>query len=252
MNASPYVSPSTGRRVKAVLFDTFGTVVDWRSGVADAVGPFLASHGAQVNPHAFADEWRAQYEPSMQPIRSGERSFTPLDVLHRENLERALEVAGIDASSVPHDELAHLTRAWERIGPWPDSVAGIRELGRRFIVGPLSNANTALLYSMAEYGQLPWSIILGADTTRAYKPSPDAYLSMAALLRLKPGEVMLAAAHNYDLAAAREAGLATGFILRAREFGEKQTTDLEPEQIWDVHAESITDLAAQMTGAGVV
>ena len=243
---SPYTSPSTGRAVQAVLFDTFGTVVDWRSGVSAAVRAFAAGHALDLDPEEFADAWRAQYGPAMERVRSGERPFASLDTLHRENLETVLRSRGIDPGAVDPAELDSLNTAWHYLPPWPDSVAGIREISRDFIVGPLSNGHTALLVHMAKAAGLPWDVILGSDISRAYKPSPEAYRTPAALLGLDPGEVMLAAAHHGDLAAARRTGLATGFIARPAEYGPGQAIDIAPGQDWDLAATSITDLARQL------
>lgn len=230
--------------LKAVLFDTFGTVVDWRAGVASAVATFASRHGLSLDPGEFADAWRARYQPAMGRVRDGERPFASLDVLHRENLEAALAEAGVDPGAFPPGDLDELNRAWHFLPPWADSVAGLTEVKREFIIGPLSNGNTALLVDMAKAAGLPWDVVLGSDVTRAYKPSPEAYLRQAALLGLEPGEVMLAAAHNRDLAAARKTGLATAFIVRPAEHGPGQGTDLEPEDDWDFSVTSITDLAA--------
>jgi 2-haloacid dehalogenase len=245
-----YTAPSTGRRVRAVLFDTFGTVVDWRSGVAAAVGAFARDHGLTLDPEEFADAWRARYQPAMRRVRSGERPFVSLDVLHRENLDDALRAHDIDPGGFADGELDELPRGWHFLPPWPDSVEGIRQVKRDFIVGPLSNGNTALLVDMAKAAGLAWDVVLGSDVTRAYKPSPDAYLKQAAFLGLEPGEVMLAAAHGSDLAAARELGLATAFIARPAEHGPGRQIDLEPAADWDLSATSITGLAEQLRPAG--
>lgn len=241
-----YRSPSTGRVLRAVVFDTFGSVVDWRTGVARQCAAFFTKHGLNLDAARFADAWRACYEPSMTPIRNGTRGYTPLEVLHRENLENTFEQFGIAHTALPAADLDDLNRAWERLDPWPDSIPGIAALGTEYLVGPLSNANTALLGAMARHAGLPWTVVMGSDVTRAYKPSADAYLEMTAALRLEPGEVMMAAAHNYDLAAARKAGLATGFIARPTELGPGQTKDLEPESDWDVSTDSILALAARL------
>jgi 2-haloacid dehalogenase len=244
-----YVSPSTGHVIKAVLFDTFGTVVDWRSGVARDVAAFAKRLRIDLDAVAFADAWRAKYEPSMEPIRNGSREFVPLDQLHLENLYATLPEFGLDAADFADGDLADLNAAWERLDPWEDSVAGLAELGRHVIVGPLSNANLALLLRMALRAKLPWTVIVGSDVTRAYKPTPPAYLNMARILRLDPGEVMLAAAHNRDLTSAQRAGLGTAFIPRPTEFGARQTQDLTAEGDWDLVGTSILDLAGRFADA---
>jgi 2-haloacid dehalogenase len=244
-----YVSPSTGRLIKAVLFDTFGSVVDWRSGVARDVAAFAKGHRIDLDAVAFADAWRAKYEPSMEPVRNGSRGFVPLDQLHLENLHATLSEFSLDAGGFDDDELADLNAAWERLDPWEDSVAGLAELGRRVIVGPLSNANLALLLRMALRAKLPWSVIIGSDATRAYKPTIEAYRKMVWMLRLDPGEVMLAAAHNCDLMFAQRAGLGTAFIRRPTELGAGQTEDLATEGDWDLVCVSIIDLASRFADA---
>ena len=235
--------------MRAVLFDTFGTVVDWRSGIAAAVREFAARHALSLDPGGFADDWRSRYQPSMKRVRSGERPFVSLDTLHMENLEAVLGARGLVPGAFPPDDLDCLNRAWHFLPPWPDSVAGIGQVKRDFIVGPLSNGNTALLVDMAKAAGLPWDLILGSDVTRAYKPAPEAYLGQAAMLGLEPGEVMLAAAHNGDLAAARKAGLATAFIARPTEYGPGQESDRTPSRDWDAAATSITGLATQLGAA---
>jgi 2-haloacid dehalogenase len=241
-----FLAPSTGLTVRAVLFDVFGTVVDWRSGIAAAAATFARGHGLELDPYAFADSWRRQYQPAMQRVRAGERPYVSLDVLHRENLDGVLRELGLDPDDVGPGELDQLARAWHFLPPWPDSVAGIAAIRRGYVVGPLSNGNTALLLDMAKAAGLPWDLILGSDVSQAYKPDPEAYLRPAALLGLRPGEVMLAAAHESDLAAARESGLATAFIARPLEHGPTaagaglagSTTD------WDLAGASLTELAA--------
>jgi 2-haloacid dehalogenase len=232
-------------QIKAVVFDTFGTVVDWRSGIAREVAPFIARHGLAVTPAAFADGWRGRYQPAMERIRSGQRSYVPLDVLHRENLADLLaELA--PGAAFPSEELDELTLAWHRLDPWPDAVAGLTRLKQRYIIGPLSNGNIALLVNMAKRAGIPWDVILGADISRAYKPDPTSYTATAAALDIAPGECMLVAAHNGDLGAARRAGLATGFVARPTEHGPGQTSDLAPTADWDVVAADFEELAEKL------
>jgi 2-haloacid dehalogenase len=243
-----YIAPSTGRTVRAVLFDVFGTVVDWRSGIAAAVRPFADRHGLELDPHAFADSWRGQYRPAMERVRSGARPFVTLDVLHRENLDDALRAHGLDPGALDPGELDVLARAWHFLPPWPDSVAGIAAIKRGgYIVGPLSNGNTLLLLDMAKTAGLPWDLILGSDVSRAYKPDPEAYLRPATLLELEPGEVMLAAAHPGDLAAARGAGLATAFVARPAEHGPPAAAEaVTATGDWDLAGSSITEIAGRL------
>jgi 2-haloacid dehalogenase len=227
----------------ALLFDVFGTVVDWRSGIAREAAPFLARHGVATEAGAFADAWRRRYQPAMEAVRSGARPFTRLDTLHRENLEAVLRDAGADPAAIPPPELDHLTRAWHRLDPWPDAVAGLRRLKTRFVIAPLSNGNVALLLNMAKRAGLPWDAILGAEVARAYKPRPEAYLRTADILGLPPAACMLVAAHNDDLAAARAVGFQAAFIPRPAEHGPGQSRDLAPAQEWEVVAPDFGALA---------
>ena len=233
-------------QVKALVFDVFGTVVDWRSGIAREAAAFFAERSIAVDAEAFADAWRRRYQPAMEEVRTGRRPFTRLDVLHRENLELVLADFGIDPKREGEVALDALNRAWHRLDPWPDTVAGLVRLKTKFFIAPLSNGNIVLLANMAKHGGLPWDAILGAEVARAYKPQPEAYLRTAEVLGMRPDEVALIAAHNNDLGAARKAGLRTGFVARPAEHGATQTTDLRAEQDWDVVATSFTDLATRL------
>ncbi|MBN3766603.1 haloacid dehalogenase type II [Burkholderia sp. Ac-20365] len=233
--------------VKACVFDVFGTLVDWRGGVAREAAAFLQKHGRNAqDAEKFADAWRARYQPAMQRVRSGERPFTKLDVLHRENLEEVLPEFGIDIGQVAAADLDDLNLAWHRLDPWPDTVAGLTRLKSKYIIAPLSNGNVRLMIDMAKHGGLPWDAILGAEVARAYKPSPETYLRTAEVLSLSPGEVCMVAAHNSDLAAAQKCGLKTAFIPRLHEHGASQTTDLKPEGTWDWTASDLVDLAKHL------
>jgi 2-haloacid dehalogenase len=231
--------------VQALVFDVFGTVVDWRGGIAREATGFLARHAPNADPAAFADAWRRRYSPAMEEVRSGRRPFIRLDVLHRENLEALLPEFGIDSSAVPPLELDALNLAWHRLDPWPDSVPGLGRLKLGFIIAPLSNGNIRLMLDLAKRAGLPWDAILGAEIAQAYKPAPEAYLRTAEALMLKPQQVCLVAAHNDDLAAARRCGLRTAFIPRPMEHGPRQTTDPARED-WDVIATDMEDLASQL------
>lgn len=231
----------------ALVFDVFGTVVDWREGIARELGAFLARHGvAEADPRAVADAWRRRYQPAMEECRSGRRPFTRLDVLHRENLEAVLSDSGLDVRAIAAGELDELNRAWHRLDPWPDAIPGLQRLKKRFVIAPLSNGNVALLLNMAKRAGLPWDAILGAEVAGAYKPRPEAYLRTADILGLRPDALCLVAAHNDDLRAARACGLRTAFVLRATEHGPEQATDLAPTERWDWIARDFVDLAAQL------
>ncbi len=233
--------------LRALVFDVFGTVVDWRSGVIGEVTEFARRHAqTTVDSAAFADIWRSHYSPSMEEVRSGRRPFTRLDVLHRESLEKTLATFGVSVASLPAQALTELNLAWHRLDPWPDSVPGLIRLKRRYIIAPLSNGNIRLMLDMAKRAGLPWDAILGAEIAQAYKPAPQAYLRTAEILDLRPEQICMVAAHNSDLAAARLCGMRTAFIPRPAEHGPGQTKDLVPEQDWDVVARDMLDLAQKL------
>jgi 2-haloacid dehalogenase len=221
--------------VKALIFDVFGTCVDWRTSVAREVAAVLP----EVDALAFAAAWRAEYDPAMARIREGGRGYVPLDDLHLENLRR---VAGSFGVAAPDS----LNAAWEKLDPWPDVVPGLERLKKTRIIAPCSNGSIALMTRLAKYAGLPWDCILGAEIARDYKPKSQVYLASCAALRLEPREVMMVAAHNDDLAAARDAGLATGFVPRPAEHGPDQTTDLAPSSDWDLVAGDFEDLAGRL------
>jgi 2-haloacid dehalogenase len=241
----------TIENVKAVLFDVFGTVVDWRSGVAREAGFFLNSHGIKLaDPARFADAWRRRYSPSMEEVRSGRRPFTRLDVLHRENLMAILPDFGIDQAAISAAELDDLNHVWHRLDPWPDVITGLVRLKSTHIIAPLSNGNISLMIDMAKRAGLPWDAILGAEVAQAYKPTPEAYVRTADILGLRPEQICMVAAHNSDLAAARSCGLKTAFVPRSHEHGPEQTTDLVAEQDWDIIAPDFIALAAALQNRG--
>ncbi len=230
--------------VKALVFDVFGTCVDWRGSVIAEGAALSARTGLKVDWAAFADAWRAEYQPSMQRVRSGGRPWTVLDILHRESLEKLVDRFGL--SSLSAAERDHLNLVWHRLQPWPDTVPGLTRLKRRYLVMPLSNGNFVLLAEMAKSAGLPWDGVLSAELFRHYKPQPAAYLGAVELLGLEPGQVMMVAAHNDDLKAAATVGLRTGFVCRPAEHGPGQTTDLGPTGDWDVTADHFLDLADKL------
>ncbi|ARP80232.1 haloacid dehalogenase, type II [Bordetella genomosp. 8] len=232
--------------IKALLFDVFGTVVDWRTSVARQLRPFLEQHGIQDDPHDVANAWRKKYQPALDEVRSGRRPFVKLDVLHRENLEALLADYKLDVGALSEETLNDLNLIWHRLDPWPDSVAGLRRLKQRFIIAPMSNGNIRLMTDMAKGAGLPWDAILGAEVVKAYKTSPEAYLRTAEVLDLRPEEICMVAAHNSDLAAARKCGFHTAFVLRPTEYGPDQKTNLRAEQDWDWVADDMGQLATKM------
>ncbi|MCK9485133.1 MAG: haloacid dehalogenase type II [Dehalococcoidia bacterium] len=232
--------------LRALLFDVFGTVVDWRSGVARE-GEALASRLGlpRTDWGQVADRWRALYQPAMEEVRSGRRPFVPLDTLHRENLEAVLAEFGI--KDLPAAEVDEFSRAWHRLDPWPDSVEGLTRLKARYIVAPQSNGNIALIVNMAKRAGLPWDCVLGAEVTGHYKPDPECYREACRLLGLRGEECMMVAAHQGDLIAARDAaGVRTAFIPRPLEYGPGAARDLTPRAEFDVVADSLVALAERL------
>jgi 2-haloacid dehalogenase len=230
--------------VKALVFDTFGTVVDWRTSVTQEVEQLARRKGLTVDGAKFADAWRAGYRPSMDRVRTGKLPWTKLDRLHRMTLDQILIDFGIKGLS--ETETDTLNRAWHRLRPWPDAVAGLTRLKKRFIIAPLSNGNISLMTDMAKHSGLPWDCILGAELARHYKPDREVYQSAADILDLQPAEVMMVAAHSGDLRAAKEVGLRTAFVTRPLEYGPNGKPDLEAAIPVDISAKDFNDLASQM------
>jgi 2-haloacid dehalogenase len=230
--------------VKALVFDTFGTVVDWRSSVAREVAAVAARKGVTIDAATFADAWRAGYGPSMNRVRRGELPWTKLDDLHRMILDALLVEYRLTGLS--GDEKDALNRAWHRLTPWPDAVAGLTRLKKKFVIAPLSNGNISLMTNLAKYGGLPWDAILGAELVHHYKPDREVYQSAADILDLKTGEVMMVAAHLGDLRAAKQVGLRTAFVARPKEFGPEGKPDLKADGIADLPATDFNDLARQL------
>ena len=231
-------------RVKALVFDVFGTVVDWRSSIAREVDDFAARHGLALDGQQFALDWRALYQPAMDKVRQGRMGFVKLDVLHRMNLDELLARHGI--AGLAEAEIDHLNNAWHRLDPWPDAVPGLNRLHGKYILGTMSNGNVRLMVDMAKRAGLPWDVILGAEVSRSYKPQPETYLTGVDYLSMQPDEVMLVAAHNGDLVAASKCGLATGFVARPDEYGPAQSRDTRAEHDFDVVADSFLDLADKL------
>jgi 2-haloacid dehalogenase len=229
---------------EAVLFDVFGTVVDWRSGIARAVEARLTSYRSGIDGYAIADQWRGLYQPSMEAVRSGKRPWTILDVLHRESLDEVL--AKNDLRAVTDADRQWLVNAWHRLPPWPDVSVGLMRLKAKYIIGPLSNGNVGLLTRMGKNVGLPWDVILGAEVARAYKPLPEAYRAAARALNLAPERVMLVAAHNSDLAAARREGLLTGYVERPNEYGPGKPGSQPESEPWDVVSPNFDALATAL------
>ena len=232
------------KEVKALVFDVFGTAVDWRGSIIAEGRALGRAHGVKVDWEAFADAWRAGYAPAMDRVRRGELPWASIDVLHRMILAQVLANFGIDG--LTEDEKDDFNRVWHRLKPWPDSVNGLARLKKRYTVATLSNGNMALLVNMAKHGGLPWDCVLSAELFHHYKPDREVYLGAARLLGVRPRELMMAAAHKSDLDAAAAAGLRTAFVQRPQEFGDPAKEDLTPEKRFDLNVKDFGDLAAKL------
>ena len=231
--------------LKALVFDVFGTVVDWRSSLIEQARALGARNGIAADWERLVVAWRAGYQPSMDRVRKGEVPWTNLDALHRGTLDRLLAEFGI--AGLDEADKVELNLGWHRLTPWPDSVPGLTRLKRKFIIATLSNGNVKLLVDMGKWGGLPWDTVLSAEIVRRYKPDPATYLSAVEVLGdSEPDAVMMVAAHNGDLVAAAALGLRTAFIARPREHGPGQTRDTRAEHNFTIVARDFEDLAAQL------
>jgi len=230
--------------VKALVFDVFGTVVDWRGSIIREGQALGRRKKLKVDWPAFADAWRAGYRPAMARVRSGELPWTKIDDLHRLILDDLL--LRFPLGRLAGEDIDHLNRVWHRLKPWPDARAGLARLKRRHVIATLSNGNVGLLTNMAKHAKLPWDCILSAEVVRHYKPDPETYLGAADLLGVKPAELMMVAAHKDDLHAARACGLKTAFVPRPKEYGPAVKPDVSRDPAFDLHARDFNDLARQL------
>jgi 2-haloacid dehalogenase len=235
---------SAPRQIRALIFDVFGTVVDWRGSIIRECKALGRRRKIAADWDAFADAWRAGYQPAMARVRSGELPWMNIDQLHRMILDGLLPKFGLE--DLDEAELDHLNRVWHRLDPWPDARKGLALLKRRHVIATLSNGNVSLLVNMAKHGGLPWDTVLSAELFRHYKPDPEAYLGAAAMLGFEPSEVMMVAAHKDDLRAAQACGLAAAFVGRPREKGPKVKVDVKPEPAFDFNARDFVDLAGKL------
>jgi len=244
--SSPRAQPDPDRlaMVKAMTFDVFGTVVDWRSSIIREGEQLTVRTGIEVDWPRFADAWRAGYGPAMRRVRSGELPWTRIDDLHRMILDGLIPEFGLTAL----DEAARddLNRVWHRLSPWPDTVSGLTRLRTRYVLASLSNGNVALLVNMAKHSGLPWDAVLSAELAHQYKPDPEVYLTAADLLGLEPEQVMMVAAHKGDLRAAAALGFKTAYVPRPLEYGPDREIDTTPDPSFDVNATDFNDLADRL------
>ena len=236
--------------VKALLFDVFGTVVDWRTGIAIEVQMIAKKYNIELNADDFADAWRAEYQPAMEQIRSGKRSFTILDILHLENLKKI--APRFNLNNLSNEDLNFLVSAWHRLPGWPDSSQGLNKLKKKFILATQSNGNIALIVNMAKYSNLSWDVILGAEVLGHYKPEPQAYIKACKALNLKPSECLMVAAHDDDLKAASLQGMKTAYVHRPFEYGKDklfdiaEVNDYKGNRNWDIMSKDFNDLAFKL------
>ena len=230
--------------IKALAFDVFGTVVDWRGSIAREGSIWGDRKKLKLDWFAFADAWRSLYQPAMERVRTGKLGWINLDGLHLMNLRELLGEFGLD--NLGEDELKHINTMWHRLDPWPDSVTGMNRLKTKFTLASLSNGNVALIVNMAKRGCIPWDTVLGAEVVGHYKPDPQAYTKSVDLLGITPDQTLMVAAHNSDLAAASAVGLQTAFVKRPLEYGPNQSTDTGPTAEYNFVAEDLIDLAEQL------
>jgi 2-haloacid dehalogenase len=239
------MSQGSASAVEVLLFDVFGTVVDWRTSLGRWFERFGREHNLQADWVGLVDDWRAAYEPSMAGVRRGELPYVTLDILHRESLDSLLARYGL--GSLPESDRRQMAHAWRWLDSWPDTISGLARLKRKYVIGTLSNGGLGLLVDMAKHAALPWDAVLSADLFQRYKPDAAVYLGAAELLARPTSAVMLVAAHNYDLAAARSHGYRTAFVARPTEYGSRQKKDFGPEDAWDFAVKSIEELAEKLT-----
>ena len=232
--------------LKALVFDVFGTVVDWRGSIIREGRRLGQAKKLDVDWAAFADAWRAGYKPAMARVRSGELPWTRIDDLHRMILDDVLDRFAIRGLSPA--EIVEFNRVWHRLQPWPDARRGLLRLKKTYVIGTLSNGNIGLLVDMAKHGGLPWDVVFSAEVFRHYKPDPETYLGAADLLGIAPDELMLVAAHKDDLFAANACGLRTAFVRRPLEYGPAVRRDLKAESAFDYNVADFNQLAERLAG----
>jgi len=242
--AAAQAAPERAPGVQVLVFDTFGTVVDWRSSVIAEGEKLGREKGLKVDWAAFADAWRGGYGPAMNRVRTGQLPWTKLDVLHRTTLDGLLEKFKIEG--LTEAEKAHFNKAWHRLHPWPDSVAGLTRLRKRFVIAPLSNGNVSLLTNMAKFAGLPWDAILSTELVRHYKPDKETYLMAVDFWDLEPAHVMMVAAHAGDLNAAKALGLRTAYVHRPLEYGPARKPEPPAAGTFDFIVKDFGELATQV------
>jgi 2-haloacid dehalogenase len=235
--------PRLASEIRALAFDVYGTVVDWRGSILAELSALAARKGLALDPERLLDEWKGAYRPAMDRVNRGEEPFVTVDAIYRSGLAALLAARGVALAAEEIDDLA---RAWWRLRPWPDVVPGLSRLRTRYVLAPLSNGSFAGMVHLARFAGLPWDCVLGAELARCYKPRPEVYRTALSLLALEPRQVMMVAAHNYDLAAASALGMRTAFVPRRTEYGPGQASDLAPERAWDLVVGGLDELAGAL------
>jgi len=230
--------------IKALTFDVFGTVVDWRGSVIHEGKRLGSGLLVDVDWPAFADAWRQGYEPAMARVRTGELPWTKIDDLHRMILDRLLLEYGIEG--LDEERKDYLNRVWHRLAPWPDAIDGLNRIRDRYVIAALSNGNVSLLTNMAKHAGLPWDCILSAELAKKYKPDREVYQTAVELLGFPSDQVMMVAAHKHDLDGAKMAGMRTAYVPRSLEFGTRHVVDVEPDDRYDMFAYDFNDLASKL------
>ena len=238
---------AASRRPQAMMFDVFGTVVDWRTSVSRQLAELGAARGLERDWTAMTDRWRGLYQPSMDAVRTGARPFTILDVLHRESLLTVLD--DFEVEGLSEAEINRWNMVWHKLDAWPEAAAGLARLKRQCKIATCSNGNVSLMVDVARHAELPWDAILGAEPCNGYKPQAHVYTRTAEMLGVAWEDCMMVAAHNDDLAHARAIGFQTAFIARPGEYGPDQSRDLEPEQDWEFSGTGFDALADWMENA---
>ena len=238
------MSQGNAASVEVLLFDVFGTVVDWRTSLPKWLERFGQERNLKADWVNLVDDWRAAYQPSLARVRDGERPYVTLDTLHRESLDSLLPRHAL--SSLAESDRCEMARAWRWLDPWPDTVAGLRRLQRKYVIGTLSNGGVGLLTDLAKFSGTPWDVVLSADLFQHYKPDAAVYRGAAEFMARPPRALMLVAAHNYDLEAARSHGWRTGFVARPAEYGPRKKSDTAAPGQWDYVTASLEELAEKM------
>lgn len=231
------------QKIKCILFDVFGTVVDWRESIASEASLFGERYNINGNWYDFADKWRNAYNTEIQSVNQGKRNWISVDDIHMERLEGLLEEYKFP--KLEKEEKISFNQSWHRLKPWPDSVEGLQRLKSKYIIAPLSNGNMSLLTNMGKYSNLPWDAILSAELSTKYKPDPSVYQLGAKLMGCETSETLMVAAHKFDLIGALNAGLRTAMVIRPKEFGERKA-DIDNDERWEYYSKDFNQLADQL------